>query len=330
MSKRGNTLVAMAGFLLVIFVASRIGWHTVARQLVAVRAGIAIIILLSAVRLVLQTRSWAIALRRDGSDVGTGRLMLTRLASQGIGYLTVLGPVASEPMKISLLRKHAASPATATLVDTGVYWFTSGLVAIAGCLAACLLLSNSSRYDRSALAAALLFTAGLIALARPKLRLAPLAGRLDGRCPNWLRKAVQIESAIREFARDNRSAIRQMFLLDLACQLLMAAEVAAVLYFLSLPLHAGTILGIEGACRMVKMAAGWMPARIGADEGGAASAFLSFGLPASAGLTLAPVRRSRDLLACLVGLTWLAFMSRRSVDSAPSPVDSLNPQVGEI
>src|SRR5258708_25050576 len=51
---------------------------------------------------------------------------------------------------------------------------------------------------------------------------------------------------------------------------LVAAEVAAVFWFLRLPLHAGTLLGIEAASRMVKIVAGWMPARIGADESGAA------------------------------------------------------------
>jgi hypothetical protein len=58
---------------------------------------------------------------------------------------------------------------------------------------------------------------------------------------------------------------------------------------------------------MVKMAAGWMPARIGADESGAAGAFLSFGLPAASGLTLALARRTRDLLASFIGLAWLAW-----------------------
>ena len=77
-----------------------------------------IIVALSLVRLMLQTRSWSIALRQDGIQPSTGELMLVRLASQGIGYLTVLGPIASEPMKIRLLRRHSKSPTAATLVDT--------------------------------------------------------------------------------------------------------------------------------------------------------------------------------------------------------------------
>lgn len=312
MTARRDIALAAGGFLLLMFVASRIGLHSVIGELAAVGAGIAIIIALSFVRLVLQTRSWSIALRRDGSQSSAGELMLIRLASQGIGYLTVLGPVASEPLKISLLRKHSKSPAAATLVDTGVYWFTSALMGIAGCLAAAVLLAHNPKSVASAVIVASIFVAFLFAMARPKLLLAPLGDLLATRCPRWLRKAGQIEIAIRKFAAEDRRAIRQMLMLDLACQALMAAEVVTVFGFLKLPVHLGTILGLESATRIVKMAAGWMPARIGADESGAAGAFLSFGLPAAAGVALALARRTRDLLASLVGLAWLAWMSRRN------------------
>jgi hypothetical protein len=314
--------LAATGLLLLVFVGSRIGLHVVIQELAAVRAGIAVIIVLSLVRLFLQTRAWSIALRREGVHSSTGELMLIRLASQGMGYLTVLGPIASEPMKISLLRRRSESPAAATLVDTGLYWFTSGLVGIAGCLAAGVLLAHNPKSLASALVLALIFVAGLFVIARPKLLLAPLGDRLGARCPRWLRKAGQIEMAIRQFAAQDRMAIRNMFLLDLASQVLVAAEVATVFWFLRIPLHAGIILGLEAANRMVKMAAGWMPARIGADESGAAGAFLAFGLPAAAGVALALARRTRDLLACLIGLTWLACMSRRNRDSASCEVES--------
>jgi len=327
---RRDTVLAATGLLLLVFVGWRIGWHSVLSELAAVRWGIAVIVLLSSVRLLLQTRSWSIALRQDGIHSSTRELMLIRLASQGIGYLTVLGPVASEPMKISLLRKHSKSPTAATLVDTGMYWFASGLVAVAGCLAACVLLAHSPKSVASAVILASIVMAGLFVIARPRLLLTPLGDSLGARCPKWLRKAGQVEIAVRKFALEDRSAIRQMFLLDLGCQVLMAAEVATVFYFLNLPLHAGTILGLEAASRMVKMVAGWMPARIGADESGAAGAFLSFGLPAAAGVALALARRTRDLLACLVGLTWLAWMSRRRDDSLAPEVKPLTAEMEAI
>ena len=141
----GDMVLAAAGLLLLGFVASGVGLQAVVNEFGAVRTGIAIIVALSLVRLILQTRSWSIALRFEGFHFSTRELMLVRLAAQGIGYLTVFGPVASEPMKIRLLRQDGRSPTAATLVDTGVYWFTSGLIGICGSLAACVLLAHNPK-----------------------------------------------------------------------------------------------------------------------------------------------------------------------------------------
>jgi hypothetical protein len=67
------------------------------------------------------------------------------------------------------------------------------------------------------------------------------------------------------------------------------------------------VLGIEGASRAIKIVAGWMPARIGADESGIAATFFALGLSPSSGLTLALARRSRDLFGAFIGLSWLAM-----------------------
>jgi hypothetical protein len=329
-TRRKDLFLALAGLAILSFVVWRIGLHTVVRELTAVRAGIAIIVALSLVRLLLQTRSWSIALRQDGMHPPTGELMLVRLASQGIGYLTVLGPIASEPMKISLLRRHSKSPTAATLVDTGVYWFTTGLLGIAGCVAAVIALAHQRKVVVSAAVLAAMTTIFLFAIAHPKVLLAKLCDRLGTRCPKWLRKAGEVETAIRNFAATDPAAIRQMLLLDLGCQVLMLAEVATVFWFLKLPMHVATILGIEAASRMVKMAAGWMPARIGADESGTAGAFLSFGLPAASGLTLALARRTRDLLACFIGLAWLAWGAHRHDASVPRELAVLTAPGGDI
>jgi hypothetical protein len=310
MIKKWDALLAVVGLALFVFAAGRIGWGAVIRAIEEARTAVAIIVGLSFVRLILQTRSWSIALRADGIESSMGELMLIRLASQGVGYLSVLGPVASEPMKISLLRKSGGSGTAATLVDTGVYWFTSGIVGIAGCFSAALLLAHSRHSITSLAMAGLILAAGLFIIARPKSRLSPLVDALGDRCPRWLQKGKQIEGALRQFESQYPSSIRRMFLLDIACQVLLGAEVVAMLWCLRISFHAGTVLGIEGASRAIKIVAGWMPARIGADESGIAGAFLAFGLSPASGLTLALARRSRDLRAALIGLSWLALTAR--------------------
>lgn len=305
-TKRWDALLAVAGLALFAFIAGRIGWAAVTAAIVKARGAVAIIIGLSLVRLVLQTRSWSIALRSEGIEPPPGKLMLIRLASQGIGYLSVLGPMASEPMKISLLRTPGGPAAAATLIDTGVYWFTSGLVAIAGCLSAILLLAQSRHSIAALVIGGSMLAAGLFLIARPKRYLSALVGVLGERCPRWLQKAARLESALRQFESQHPSSIRRMFWLDAASQILMGAEVVAIFWSLKIPFHAGSVLAVEGATRAIKMMAGWMPARIGADESGIAGAFLALGLSPASGLTLALARRSRDLLGALIGLIWLA------------------------
>src|SRR5271165_7651311 len=138
--------VLLTGLALLVFAVERTGSGRVVRDLHAMSGALVVILALSLIRLRLQTRSWALALREDGVDSNTGELMFLRLASQGIGYLTVLGPAASEPMKIKLLQRHRGSATVATLVDTGAYWMSAGLVLIAGSIAATVMFAR----DRSA------------------------------------------------------------------------------------------------------------------------------------------------------------------------------------
>jgi Lysylphosphatidylglycerol synthase TM region len=305
--RKTEALLAAGGIALFAFAAGRIGWGTIIRAIEEARTAVAIIVSLSLVRLLLQTCSWSIALRSEGIKSSAKKLMLIRLASQGIGYLSVLGPVASEPMKIRLLQKSGGAATAATLVDTGVYWFSSGIVSIAGFASAALLLVHSPHSIAPLAIAGLVLASALFLIARPKSRLSRLVDALGTHCPRWLAKASQVEVALRQFETRYPSSIRRMFLLDFACQLLLGAEIVAIFCCLKIPLHVGTMLAVEGASRAIKIMAGWMPARIGADESGIAGAFLAFGLSPASGLTLALARRTRDLLAALIGLGWLAF-----------------------
>jgi hypothetical protein len=319
--RRWNALLAVAGLGLFAFVAGRVGWGSVIRTIVEARTGVALIVGLSLVRLFLQTRSWSIALRADGVESPTSALIFIRLASQGMGYLSVLGPAASEPMKISLLGK-GASGATGTLADTGVYWFTSGLVGIAGCLSAVRLLAHNRHSIAPVAMFGLILAGGLFVMAGPRPRLSPFVDNLGARAPGWLHKAARLDGALRQFGTQHPSSLRRMFLLDIACQVLVAAEVLAIFWTLKMPIHAGIVLGLEGATRAIKIMAGWMPARIGADESGTAGAFLAFGLSPASGLALALARRSRDLLAAFIGLSWLAlsagfFRAAARIPAAP-------------
>ena len=308
--KRIETLFVAAGLGLFAVVVSRIGWGVVLQELRAVWIVLPLVVGLSAVRLLLQTQAWKVALREEGVETSFGELIGIRMASQSMGYLSVLGPAVSEPMKVKLLRNDWKNSATATVVDSGVYWFSSTLVGIIGCVAAAIVLARGG-HTVTLFAIAVLFVLLGALLFREQPLLTTVVEVSGRRAPGWLRKGAELEKQMRTFRERHPRALRLMFRLDLICQGLLILEAALVIFCAKLPVHILTVLGIEAAVRVTKIATGWVPARLGADEGGAVAAFAAFGLSAAAGLLLALARRFRDLLWCVVGLSWLAWRWHR-------------------
>jgi hypothetical protein len=308
--KRSDAILIAAGLGLFAFVASRIDWSALVHQLMIAWLAISALVSISFLRLLLQTHAWRIALQQEGVTTTFGELLGIRLASQSMGYLSVLGPALSEPMKINLLKGNWSASATATLADTGIYWFTSAISGLAGCVAAAILLTGAQN-ARTLVGITLLFALLLSLLVRKKPLLEKIVAALDDRAPGWLRKGAALEKEIRTFRTRHPVSARSMLCLDLVCQVLLVAETAIVMSCAKLPVHLSVLLGIETATRVTKIVAGWLPARIGADEGGTAAAFAAFGLSPAAGVVLALTRRFRDLLWCVLGLTWFAWRSRK-------------------
>jgi hypothetical protein len=307
--KKGHLIVAFVGAVIFAWVITHIGLPAILQQLTGMRTALPIVLLISLCRLLLQTTAWSRALRDQGVSVSPGTLMGVRLASQSMGYLTVLGPVLSEPLKIRLLRAPAEPAMTATFLDDGVYWFTATLMGIAGWLCLPLAAVHGTKAWPSALAIVLL-TAILVFMLRQKPALFALVRRLGNRAPHWLIRASILEKSLRNYRLERPTVVNRMFWTDVTCQLLVAAEVVVVLRSLHLPVHLLAVLAIDGITRGLKLATGWIPARLGSDEGGAISAFAVTGYSPALGLALALTRRVRDLLWALIGLCWLVCKSR--------------------
>jgi len=326
--KKGHLIVGLLGVVLFIWVIAHMGRPSVARELRAMRIALPIVLLMSLCRLLLQTTAWAQALDDQGVSVQPGTLMGTRLASQGMGYLTVLGPVLSEPMKIKLLRTAAEPTITATFLDNGVYWFTSMLVAVFGWLCIPFVAVHSVHIGGVVLIV-LGLTGILFLIAGRKPILPVLVRKLGERAPRWLTRGAMLESSLRNYRRQRPALVGRMFWIGIACQLLMAAEIVVVLWSLHLPLRLLTVFAIEGITRGLKLVTSWIPARLGSDEGGAISAFAMTGFSPVLGLALAFTRRLRDLLWALIGLTWLVWKSRNLTDGQKAVAPASGTLLGE-
>jgi hypothetical protein len=306
--KKAHLGVAFVAIALFAWVLAHVGLSTLVEQLIAMRIALPIVLALSLMRLLLQSIAWSASLEGEHVSVGIPKLAGVRLAGQSMGYLTVLGPVISEPLKVKLLGTSTEPTVTATFLDDGVYWFTSALLAISGIASLPFVAVRGAAYHSIPVVLALVLMVFLIARRNPIL--SGVVRAFGKKAPSWLSRAEQFESSIRSYRLNQPALVRRLFWIDVACQALVASEVVIVLWSLHLSIHFLTILVIEGVTRGLKMLSGWIPARLGSDEGGAISAFALTGLSPMLGLALALTRRVRDLLWALIGILWLGWNSR--------------------
>ncbi len=318
--KRPRMVAGVAAVAALGVLAYRIGPAEIAAQFLNLRIVLPIVLMTGLARLLLQTRAWKIALRAEGIEAPQHRLLAVRLASQAAGYLTTLGPVVTESSKLFLLGNPTGMAAAipATLVETGMYWFTTVIMGLAGCCAAAILIADAP----AIWAAAAIFGVAFALLAGRRSLLSPLARAVGARAPGWLLSAERAELRIRSFRDRQPRAAGEVLALESIAQLVTLVEVAAVLWGVGIRPAALQVLAIEAAGRIVKILCAWIPGRIGADEGGAAASFALLGLAPAAGLTLAVARRVRDLLWCTAGAVWAVWSSaqRPTPRSRTSPV----------
>ena len=306
--KKVHVALAFVAIALFVWVLAHVGLSRLVGQLKAMRIALPIVLALSLARLLLQSTAWSAALKGEQVFVELPKLAGARLGGQSMGYLTVLGPVISEPLKIKLLGTRTEPTVTATFLDDGVYWFTSALLAIAGLLSLPFVAAHGTAYHL--IPAIVVLTLMVFVISRRNPILSGLVRALGKKAPSWLLKAERFESSIRRFRVNQPGLVRRMFWIDVACQALIASEVVVVLWSLHLSIHFFTILVIEGVTRGLKMLSGWIPARLGSDEGGAISAFALSGFSPMLGLALALTRRVRDLLWAFIGIVLLAWNFR--------------------
>lgn len=306
--KKGHLVAAAISMVMFAWVMRHIGFSALLVQLKAMRIALPIVLALSALRLFLQSISWSTSLDSEHVSLDTTKLMGVRLASQSMGYLTVLGPVISEPMKIKLLGTPTEPTITATFLDDGVYWFTSALLTTTGMVSLSFVAVHGARYH--AIPASLALAGMVFVITRRNPILSRLVRALGNRAPSWLLRGEKLEESIRSYRLHHPAVVSRMFWIDLACQVLVAFEVTVVLWSLGLPIHFFTVVAIDGVTRALKLVSGWIPARVGSDEGGAISAFALTGFSPLLGLSLALTRRVRDLLWALIGILWFVWNSR--------------------
>jgi uncharacterized membrane protein YuzA (DUF378 family) len=288
----------------------------------AVGWGLALIIVLGGFSQLVKTWAWRQAFACDVSELSWARSLGTQLVSDAMGQLGLGGKLLGDGVRVSLLGSTVplASAISACAIDGGLHTLTAAVVTAVGIIAALVLapLSAPWRLHGFLLAAALIAVVTLAAVAVTNgWPLMGNAARVIGRL-RWLRswvgnKQSTIDSAehnLLTFPREAPTAFWASLMLNLLWHALAVLEVYVVLRFMGARIAPIGAFVLEGLTKVINLVGALNPGNLGTYEGGNMLIAKIFGVPGTAGLTLALCRRTRAAFWAGVGGMCMIVMKK--------------------
>lgn len=258
-----------------------------------------------------------------GGQVRFADVLRIRLAGEAVGRLTFTGPFLAEPAKGWLLTRRgltAADAFGAIVTEYLLYTVVSSWLAI---VALSLLLARGTLPLRvqSIVAVVIALTiAFLAAFAFAAVTgiglIVPILGGSRvvigaRRAERAARAFTAVEEAIIRFLHDHRGRLTEVLAIETVAHLLLVLEIWVVLLALGAQHSWKEPLIIEGGVKFVTIAFAFIPGQFGALEGAYALLAGAIGLSAAVGLTVALLRRVRDLIIAAAGVVVSALLSDR-------------------
>ncbi len=316
----------LAGAALFVYVVRRAGAAEILDGFQRVGAGLVVLLLLAGFRFILRSQSWRLCMP-DASRPPLGRAFQAFLAGDSVGNITPLGLVAREPIKVFLSRHHLATrDAVASLAAENVIYAVSVATMVSvGLLVVLLTVPLPSTWQWS-LGAALAAIAAAVMAGRRLLR-----GTWDesrGSRPRWREQVAAVRQAVAAFSQGQSGRFQRAYALDLLYHATAVLEV-----FLTLRWVLGDrspsltqAIAFEALNRMVILAFKFVPFRVGIDEALTGAAAPMLALDPATGITLAVVRKVRNLFWTGVGLAIIAAHPAQSALPAEPPGSGPAPQ----
>lgn len=296
-------LILLAGFATLSLLLWRSDLGSIWRQVSRVGPGFLVVLLLQAGYHALNAVGWRFCFSAADADaIAWRRLLIARVAGDGVNYLTPSGTIAGELVRPGMLGDGAPDEVknASVVVAKFSHAFSQALFVLLG-----LLFVLPGRVDFLAerqralgLAGVLFIVCGVIValyllIARREgggYRLA-FGGRFD---------------AVRSQMRDYLLNQPLRFAASIVCFVLAfawgALEALVLCHFLGLEIGLGLALAVETLSNLVDAVFFMVPARVGTQEAGKMAIFAGLGMTASQGLAFGLVRHARELLWAGAGL----------------------------
>lgn len=309
-------LFALLGLLLFAYFVRKAGPSEILAGIKRLGAGFFLILAISGIRHVVRAFAWTKCVeapyRLRFRDALSARLMGDALGN----IIPFVSMAVSEPSKAVFARRHVPLVVglSAIALENIFYSLSVVLFIFAGTMA--LLLSFSLPTPlRYASFGALVITALIAPLGYLVIykQWKFLSGALSflkrrGIARNWAEKSIPgaqtMEDRIYGFYSRNRRLFIPIFCLEVCFHLAGVAEVYTTLFFVSVV--APTLLAafiLESVNRIIIVVFKFVPFRLGVDEGGSGMVAAILGLTKAVGVTLAIVRKSRDMFWTAIGVT---------------------------
>jgi len=303
-------VAALGGVALFTYAVRRAGVDEIVDGIRRIGWGLLPILGLAGVRFLLRAAAWRLCMP-PGTRLPFWRAFSAYLSGDAVGNLTPLGMAASEPTKALLVRHRLATAdsVSSLAIDNLVYAASIAVVVIAS-LIVLLITTPLPREGRDAVVVAVV---AIVVGAAVMMRVLRGTWSNDGEVrPRWRESLSRVRQSVVTFWSASPDRIARAFLLDMGFHALAVYEIYLTLGWLlgGRPTIAQALV-FEGLNRVITAAFKFVPFRVGIDEALTGALAPLMAVQPVAGVTLALVRKLRNLAWTGVGLLLIAAAPAR-------------------
>jgi hypothetical protein len=308
-------IFAFAGAILFLYFVRKAGLAQIMDGIRRLGAGFILILAISFVRHVVRSIAWSLCVEAP-HRLRFGDALRARLMGDAIGNILPFASfVVSEPAKPALIRDRVPLMAgfSAIVIENIFYGLSVVVFVFSGMLA---LLLNFSLPKGLRLASlitliiiGLVIVAGVFLIRKQLKFISGATGVLHrhGLNEKWVGKARTLEDRVYGFYQRNSSRFLPIMFLEACFHLAGVMEIYVTLSFISpqQPPTLFTAFILESVNRVITMAFKFIPLRMGVDEAGTGKISKVLQFTEAVGVTLAIVRKGRDVFWAAVGVALL-------------------------
>jgi hypothetical protein len=314
-------LASIASIVLFIYVLQQTGPRAVLDKIRLVGWDFLVLMLLSGVRHVLRAVAWSYCVQTDGPRPGPLSLLGPRLMGDALNDLTPAGPLLGEPAKVAIVSElvPAQAGASSVVLENLIYVLAGLLFMLTGIVTVLAKLGTLQGFRWIGGGLVICFVAWMAMLwLIVTRRILLLGGALDylkGAGLRWAflerhqQRLRAMEQAIHDFFLTRKRVFLVVLAIEMATNFTGVAEAYLILKVTAAHASFSAAYLVESASRAVQFAFSFIPLGLGIQEGAAAATLQAVGYAASAGVSLAIIRKIRTVLWIGVGLLFAAKYS---------------------